>query len=204
MLGRLGPEHAEAVEPLKGRRIFTVARKEGIDGAAPLERAYTLIVDPLGEVLHINRFHDTAWAPAEPRCTRQLMARIRPGISFDLHEHGGSGRFWLSARHQRDDEGEEWENQIAQQVIGAIGETGVELAREDEVGSAFFTRSQRGVYWLDAGVRGQGVNLMDFAARTYGLAFGTEMGMLGSFQQRVRLGKLVVQTAVRGFEERYS
>ena len=89
-------------------------------------------------------------------------------------------------------------------MIGAIGETGVELAREDEVGSAFFTRSQRGVYWLDAGVRGQGVNLMDFAARTYGLAFGTEMGMLGSFQQRVRLGKLVVQTAVRGFEERYS
>jgi hypothetical protein len=67
-------------------------------------------------------------------------------------------------------------------VIGAIGETGVKLAREDEVGSFFFTRSQRGVYWLDAGVRGQGVNLMDFAARTYRLAFGTEMGMLGSFQ----------------------
>ena len=58
----------------------------------------------------------------------------------------------------------------------------------------WFTRSEKGVYWLDANIRGEGVNLADYASRTYGLAFGTEMGMYGSFEHRVSLGMLTVQT----------
>ena len=41
------------------------------------------------------------------------------------------------------------------------------------------------------------------AARFYGLAFGTEMGMYARFEQRVTLGLLMVQSAVKVFEERY-
>ena len=44
---------------------------------------------------------------------------------------------------------------------------------------------------------------MDFASRHYGLAFGTEMGMYGSFAHRVNLATTTVQSAVRVFEERY-
>ena len=55
----------------------------------------------------------------------------------------------------------------------------------------------------DANVRGEGLNLMDYASQKYGLAFGTEMGMFGSFEHRVNLGILTVQSAVAVFEERY-
>ncbi|MYF72822.1 MAG: hypothetical protein F4175_05385 [Gemmatimonadetes bacterium] len=74
------------LKPLFGRRIFFPSRAEGIEGTALCQRAYTLIVSPEGEVLHINRFHDTAWSPVEPRCTRNLMAKIQPGLTLDLHE----------------------------------------------------------------------------------------------------------------------
>ena len=205
LLGRMGDAPAEAVEPFKGRRIFIPTRRGGVQGTDHFERAYTLIMDPDGELLHINRFHDTAWAPVEPRCARNLMRRIDPGISFDLHESMGIGdRYWLSARNQQDEEDEEWERRCARATIQAIADSGVELARQDEDDPAsFFTRSERAVYWLDASKRGEGLNLMDFAARHYGLAFGTEMGMFGSFDQRVMLGKLTVQAAVKVFEERY-
>jgi len=205
ILGRMGDAPAESIEPFKGRRIFIPTRKGGVEGADHFKRAYTLIMGPDGELLHINRFHDTQWAPVEPRCARNLMKRINPGISFDIHESMGIGdRFWLSARTQQDEEGQKWEERAARETIQAIADLGVELAREEEDDPAsFFTRSERAVYWLDASKRGEGLNLMDFAAVHYGMAFGTEMGMFGSFEQRVMLGKLTVQSAVRVFEERY-
>jgi len=163
-----------------------------------------LIVSPEGELLHLNRFHDTAWAPVEVRCARRLMAEKKPGISFDLHESMGIGNcYWLSARHQRDEEGEAWEQRIARETIQAIADSGAVLVEDDYSPGSFFTRSERGVYWLDANKRGEGLNLMDYTARFYGLAFGTEMGMYGSFEQRVSLGILTVQSAVNVFEERY-
>ena len=44
---------------------------------------------------------------------------------------------------------------------------------------------------------------MDVASRQYGLAFGTEMGMYGSFAERVNLALTTVRTAVEVFSERY-
>ena len=90
------------IEALKGRRLYFPASNPGV------ERAYTLIIDPAGEVLHLNRFHDTSWAPVESRCTRDLMAAIQPGLTLDLHEHGGDF-FWFSARHQRTPSDQQWE-----------------------------------------------------------------------------------------------
>jgi len=49
----------------------------------------------------------------------------------------------------------------------------------------------------------EGLNLMDFASREFGLAFGTEMGMYGTFERRVELALITVRTAVSVFEERY-
>ena len=37
-----------------------------MSGAGPLERAYTQI-GAADEILHLNRFHDTEWAPVEVR-----------------------------------------------------------------------------------------------------------------------------------------
>lgn len=209
-LQRLAKERPEVLVPFRGRRLYLTPGQAGVEGSGDFERAYTLVISLEGEVLHLNRFHDTAWAPVEPRLTRRLLAEIRPGISFDLHESELMGdRYWLSARRQQDEEGQQWEERVAQATIRAIAASGATLAADEDVlggvplEQTWFRRSEPGVYWLDAQVRGEGLNLMDFVSRQYGLAFGTEMGMHGSFGQRVRLGMLTVQSAVRVFEERY-
>ena len=85
-LRKLEKSHPELVQPFVGRRVYMSPGQSDVEGTGNFGRAYTLIVSPLGEVLHLNRFYDTVWAPVEVRCTRRLMAEINPGISFDLHE----------------------------------------------------------------------------------------------------------------------
>lgn len=195
---------APYLEPLKGRRIYFPSRAQDMPAAGPLERAYTLVVTPDGEVLHLNRFHDTSWAPAEVRCTRRLMSEIKPALTLDLHEHGRGGFFWMSARRQRTGDDEIWERRIAAEAIGAVAAGGALLADDDFSPGSFFARLQQGVYWLDAQQRGEGLNLVDFAARRYGPAFTIETGMRGPFSQRVEQHLLVARTAVKVFEQRYA
>lgn len=172
LLGRLGNAPLEILTPFKGRRIFTPMRRS-VEGAEDFQRAYTLIVSPEGELLHLNRFHDTIWVPVEVSCTRWLMAEIQPGISFDRHESIGiKDRYWLSVRHQQKEENEVWEQRIARETIQAIADSGAALVEAEYSPEFFFTSSEKGVYWLDASKRGKGLNLMDYAARFYGLAFG--------------------------------
>ena len=202
LLGRFA-RGASVLESLKGRRIFFPSRNQDVEGTAPCQRAYTLIVSPEGEVLHINRFHDTPWAPVEVSCTRRLMAEIRPGLTLDLHAHGGDA-FWFSARHQRNDEDEVWEGRMADAMIRAVARSGAALAPEDYLPGSFFTRGERGVFWLNPQTRGEGLNLADFAASVYGPSFTIETGMRADFQHRVRTAILAAQTAVKIFEERYA
>ena len=194
---------AECLEPLRGRRIWFPPRYEDAPGAALFERAYTLVVTPDAEVLHLNRFHDTQWAPVEVRCTRQLMAEIKPGLTFDLHEYGGNA-FWFSARRQRTDEDEIWERRMAAEAARAVRASEARIAPEDYSPGSFFSKLERGVFWLDPSQRGEGLNLADFAASRYGTAFTVETGMRQPFEHRVRTSMLTVQTAVRVFEERYA
>jgi hypothetical protein len=154
-------------------------------------------------VLHLNRFHDTAWAPAEVRAVRRLMAEIRPGLTFDLHEYVGDA-LWMSARRQRTDDDEIWERRLGSEAIRAAAATGVQLAAETYSPGSFFEKLERGLYWLDPGQRGEGLNLVDFAARRHGLGFTIETGMRGDFSARVSTHLLLVQTAVKLFEERHS
>ena len=185
------------IEALKGRRLYFSTRNPSI------ERAYTLVIDPAGHVLHLNRFHDTPWAPVEPRCTRDLMAAIRPGLTLDLHEHQGDF-FWFSARHQRTPSDQQWEEALASEMIAAVAASGAALAPSDYLPGAFFTKGPRSVFWLNPQQRGEGLNLADFAARTYGLAFTIETGMERPFAERVQTAKMAVQKAVEVFEKRHA
>ena len=54
------------IEALKGRRLYFPASNPGV------ERGYTLIIDPTGEVLHLNRF------PRHPLGTRRVALHPRP------------------------------------------------------------------------------------------------------------------------------
>lgn len=194
---------APFLEALKGRRIYFPSRSTEMPGAAPLERAYTLVVTPEGEVLHLNRFHDTAWAPVEVRCTRQLMAEVQPGLVFDLHEYGGDA-FWLSARHQRNEADEAWELRMAEAAVGAVADSGTRMPAEDYLPGSFFRKIRRGAYWLEPQERGEGLNLADYAAARFGPGFTIETGMRQPFEHRVRLHLLAVQTAVHTFQQRYA
>ncbi|MEE2659225.1 MAG: hypothetical protein VX733_12020 [Candidatus Latescibacterota bacterium] len=203
-LQRLHHEQPEVLAPLLGRRVYQTPGQREIEGTGDFDRAYTLIVALDGEILHINRFHDTVWAPVEPRVTVQLLERIRPGLSFDLHESADmDNRFWLSARHLPDEEGEEWEQRAARATIQAIEQSGAILASDSDAPSQWFDRGDQAVFWLDPSRRGEGYNLMDFCSRTYGMAFGTEMGMFDTFDHRVELAMITVRTAVSIFEERW-
>lgn len=197
------PKGEKFLAPLHGRRIFFPARYQDVEGSMLLQRAYTHIVSPDGEVLHINRFHDTTWAPVESRCARLIMTRIKPGLTFDLHEHGGDGH-WFSTRQQRTDADEIWEQRFAREMIAAWRASGAKLAEESYSPGSFFTKVERGVYALNAGQRGQGLNLIDYAARHHGPGFTIETGMRQPFADRVRDSMLAVQTAVKVFEERFA
>ena len=192
----------KALETLKGRRIWYPSAYEDVPGSALFERAYTLVVTPDAEILHLNRFHDTAWAPAEVACIRRLMAEIKPGLTFDLHEHGGDA-YWFSARKQRTGEDEAWELRMAGAMIQAVAASGAKLAAEDYAPGSFFAKLQRGVYWLDPSKRGEGLNLVDFAAQKHGPGFTVETGMRQPFASRVHQHLLTVEAAVKLFEERY-
>ena len=196
------PRGESFLEPLIGRRIFFPSSAEGIEGTAPFQRAYTLVVSPEGEILHINRFHDTSWAPVEVQCVRRLMAEIQPGLTLDLHEYSGDA-FWFSARHQQSDEDQVWEKKIADGIIQTVAESKIKLVEKGYLPGSFFTRSQPGVFWLNPQQRGEGLNLADFAANQYGLSFTIETGMQSGFQHRVSNSMLAVQTAVDIFEQRY-
>ena len=126
---------------------------------------------------YLNRFHDTEWAAAEPRCTRNLMAEINPRLTLDLHEHGGNA-FWFSARHQRNDDDEKWERRMADEIIKAVTDSGAALMPDDYLPGSFFTKGKPSVYWLNPQERGEGLNLADFGASKYGPAFTIETGAL--------------------------
>jgi len=197
-------DQPEILAPLLGRRVYQPAGQAGVEGTNLFDRAYTLMISLEGEILHINRFHDTPWAPVEPRVTRKLLDQIRPGLSFDLHESAGmDDRYWLSARKLPDAESQAWEERAATAIIGKIADSGAKLATEADAPSAWFDMSEQAVFWLDATRRGEGFNLMDFCSREYGMAFGTEMGMFGTFDGRVDMALITVHTAVSVFEERY-
>jgi hypothetical protein len=206
-LQELHRDSPEVLEPLHGRRVWMTPGQPGVEGTGDLGRAYTLIISLEGEILHINRFHDTAWSPIEPRVTRDLMARLQPALSFDLHESQMmEDRFFLSARRQPDPENERWEQEAATAIIEAVKASGAELARDEDVSvlGNWFDTSEPGVCWLDATKRGEGFNLMDWASCTYGMAFGTEMGMYGTFEGRVELAMITVRKAVETLERRYA
>ncbi len=193
---------APFLDSLRGRRIYFPSRSTDMPGAGPLERAYTLIVTTDNEILHLNRFHDTAWAPAEVVAVRNLMAEIQPGLTFDLHEHGREF-YWMSARRQRTETDELWERRMAHSGVEAVAATGAMLAPDSYSPGSFFEKLEAGVYWLDPSQRGEGLNFADYASAKYGPSFTIETGMKGPFHQRVAQHLAVVQTAVRVFEERY-
>lgn len=222
---------SDLLEPFKGRRIYAPAGHTDVAETGDFQRAYTFVISPRGEFMHLNRFFDKAWAPPETRCVRNLMADIEPALTFDLHESSRQGpRYHLSARPTRTDEEDEWEEHVANAILNEIEMAGFAPATDEDIfGNAldvvaysstknqqgnsstnrlFYDKLRRGAYRVDPNAttpprRGEGFNAVDYAAENYGLAYTTETGMYGSFEDRVRAAILSVQTAVDTVSDRW-
>ena len=96
---------------------------------------------------------------------------------------------------------------MAQAVSEAVSASGVPLHKTrtgNGGGKSFFHHLGPGVFWLDAGQRGEGLNLADYGADRYGNAFTVETGMFLPFESRVATAKLVEQTLLDVFASRYA
>lgn len=212
----------DVLEPLKGRRIFTTSNHTTVEGAEGLKRAYTVVVDPEGTPLHLNRFFRTPWAAPESRCVRALLEEVEPALTFDCHETSRQeDRYHVSLRPQRTEDGDRRERRIAEAITDDLTERGVTLATDEDVmgeptktvgyendreSVSFYSRAAEGAYWVDPNATtpprlGEGLNATDYAADRFGLAFTLETGMLGSFEERVEAAVRSVQAGVRAFEE---
>jgi hypothetical protein len=223
-LKELAALDSDALAPLRGRRVFATPSHVGIDGAEDLGRAYTIVVNPDGTPLHLNRYFTTSWAPAESRCARQLLDDMGPGLTFDNHETSGhEDRYHISLRPQKTDYSDEQEREIALGITEAVSEAGFTLATDDDILSEptktvaqtdeeqprFYSRAGDGAYWVDPDATdpprlGEGLNATDNAAARHGLAFTLETGMHNELTERARAARISVQTGVEAFEELYN
>ncbi len=201
-------EESEEWRQLRGRRIFLVPGQPENEGTGDFDRLYTLVVSPDGEKLHLNRFIGSSWAPAESRCTRELLDSVEPGLFVDIHEYGGDD-YWVSVRPKLSEADRQWEERIGREMTSSISEAGGrllplrELLGEVPDDDHHFTALNDGLYDLDYVARGEGFNATDYAAEHHGLAFTHETGMENPLEERVSTAVSSVQRAVREFEQRF-
>jgi len=221
-------DHAAAgtpfLERFRGRRVYAPAGFPTVEETGDFDRAFTFVISPAGEFMHLNRFFDRSWAPVETRCVRDLMDELEPVLTVDLHESSRQGpRYHISLRPQATDDRREREARVASAAVDAVSAAGVTLATDDDIfGSSldvvghgtdgddehrsdpndpFYRRAERGAYWVDPNAtapprRGEGLNAVDYAAETHGLAYTTETGIHAPFADRVHAAVVSVQAVV--------
>lgn len=219
LLKRMQHDRPELLKPFRGRRIILPAGQDGMPGSGDFSRAYTLVVGPDGRLLHLNRFFDSDWAPPEVRAVRRVMAETEPALTVDLHETQQiDDRFYFIVnRHGADDT---WERQLGEAIHRSTAAGGATFGRDADLARVAnitvadpaaapsgipvdFERRQPGHYYsraTDAGAEGQ--NAGHFAAAQYGVSIGTETGMWGAFDQRVRILQAAVAGGVTALEAR--
>lgn len=204
---------------LAGRRVFTTSGSDKIDAADPYERSYTIVIDPRGRPMHLNRFFTDRWAPVETRSLRGLFADLEPVLTIDCHETTAhANRFHVSLRPQKSTAATEREAALGRAIVDAVSARDTPIATDADVlgeptktvahttddkrpADGFYRKSSRGAYWVDPHATdpprlGEGLNAVDYAADQYGLAVTLETGMGGSLEQRTGDAIAAVRAAI--------
>ena len=194
------------LDRLRGRRVYIPAGLPWSEGCRDFERAVTLVVHPGGEVLHLNRFFERPEVIEEVRYVREVLDHVETGLHLDLHESSAGERFWLPS-WKPENLPEELAVRIAKAMTGAVKAHGFtpatleDLISPDEKDAwkrrqwGYFTDGGDGDLWVNADIRGEGLNFSDYARR-YGFAFGSETAMRNPLAQRVDQMVWMVQAAV--------
>lgn len=187
------------IQSLQGIRLLLPSNLPGVDGCGDFTQAFTLFVTPEGEVIDLNRAFDHTDAPLEVRCVRDLIHRLQPGLTIDLHE-GQGDKFYLFVSAL--------DNPLTQRVADAMLQAataaGAELymlsdlsRRVDAATISRLRETSPGLIMGNTHSDLQGSSLGTYALR-YGAALTTETGRWTSLRRRV---DWQVQAALAGLTE---
>jgi len=211
-------ESPSLFDPLKGRRVYLPAGQQDIEGSGALDRAYSLVISPNGQVLHLNRYFDTPWAPPETRVVRDLLTRVEPGLFFDVHETQlTDDRFHLGIRHQQVLSDQAIQKRIGNAIVETVRGRGVPLATDKDIFSNLaaivsqdpeqgqsgnvYQRVSDGLYKVDQSQKEEGLNATEFATNLGSLSYVTETGMHDTFENRVETAIAAITTGIDEYEQ---
>jgi hypothetical protein len=201
-------EQPDVREVLKGRRIFMPPYLPFCEGTDAFGRTYTCVVDGEGQLLTLSQFFGRPDAPLEVAHIDALVRKIRPGITFDLHEDGGRGLYMPARKHPEKTEASELVANRMLDAVAARGFTLMELDTAEEWQKSarpFFPPyradgGRPGLFWTDGLLRGIGYILADYALK-FGLSMPIETGFADSLSDRVEAQVVAVQAGIQAYEE---
>ena len=171
---KLATEEPGVFEPLRGKRVMLLNAMPDVEGTGEIGRCWHAAVSATGEWLHLNRFFGRADAPGEVAAVDQILQSLRPGLTLDLHEGNGSG-FWMPV--ERNEKYQELLFEMTHAFFNYIEAKGYPVtdyenwAATDETLGKNYTPDWlvpeprlRGMFWVKGQLRGEGYNLMDYAA----------------------------------------
>ena len=220
-LKELAVTNPDVLAPVRGRRIYTTVPDPTVEGAIGLERAYTTVIRPDGQPLHLNRFFADPWEPPESRAVRGLLDQIEPGLTVDNHETGAvDDRVYVVCRPADDTHQLNQSRRVGRAMAAAMAETGATLATDGDLLSSpttdvgfkaqeptqqFYSRAGPGAYWMDYAATtpargGEGPNAGDYAARHHGVAIDVETGMHAPLESRAKATIAAVQAGIDHWE----
>ena len=207
----LARDKVEALQSLRGKRVFLVCDMAGVEGSDKGQRCWQGVLSQEGEWLHLNRFFGSSNAPDEVRAVDSLLEIVRPGLTCDLHESAKGNAFWMPI--PRPAQGAERVFNMVSAYFDYVNSRGypvmsydtwVELERQHDRGytSDWIQPEPRlpGLFWIDGLRRREGANLMDQAG-LYGIGFGTEAPTHQPLAMRVDAITGGIMAAIKVWEE---
>ena len=172
----------DALKGLWGKSVMLINPvADSSEGAGKMRRCFHCVMSEKGEWLHLNRFFGRDDAPPEVAAVNQLVDKVRPGITCDLHEGHGEG-FWMPKVKPEENPERVVDMTIA--FFDYIRSQGYPItdyenwrATDDTPGRPDWLKPEPrvpGLFWFNGLLRrGEGHNLGTYASR-FGIAYGTE------------------------------
>jgi hypothetical protein len=206
LLPEMVPTRPDLIEALGGKYLlFAEEWPKGRYGwhGGPLDHpAEVLFVSHNGAVGNLNRFFNRDDAPVEVSSVRDLLNRVKPGLTLDLHEGFGE-KFYLIVPLSDDP----FQDRIARAMAGAVRDHGFALSSFDELAPDWGPKLAPAFHDLGDGIFSGEHMTSAISLGSYGRQFGptvtTEAGMDASIEQRVDLIVWSVLAAVDAYEAHY-
>jgi hypothetical protein len=206
----LARDDPDVLRPLRGKSVMLLCAMTEIEGTGEMGRCWHGVLSAAGEWLHLNRFFGRKDAPPEVAAVERLMQSVRPGLTCDLHEGRGQG-FWMPV--PTPEENPEQVFAMTKAYLDYIHTCGYPITTYEQwiAHEQKFSRNYApdwiqpeprlpGMFWIDATLRGEGPNLMDYASR-FGIGFGTEGPLVRPLATRVDGITNGIRAAIKVWEQ---